>query len=172
MHRRPQPSSRPQILQARVPRHSGIPEVLPWSNTLEYCLEAVEGLSTDMVETMNSMAYMTYVENLCTAAPNGYVAAFEWQKSDSTKVAFKLKYFNTNEKAVKALDVYFQIVDAQGLPLKSGHSKADCPIEYMQQGEMEAELAVQLPDAEGVEVKVTRVLVTFADGSKAGGRVN
>ncbi|MBR7054076.1 MAG: hypothetical protein IKI26_04845 [Prevotella sp.] len=135
-------------------------------------LEAVEGLSTDMVETMNSMAYMTYVENLCAAAPNGYVAAFEWQRSDSTKVAFKLKYFNTNEKAVKALDVYFQIVDAQGLPLKSGHSKADCPIEYMQQGEMEAELAVQLPDAEGVEVKVTRVLVTFADGSKAGGRVN
>ena len=31
------------ILQARVPGHSGIPEVLPWSNTLEYCLEAVEG---------------------------------------------------------------------------------------------------------------------------------
>ena len=38
--------------------------------------------------------------------------------------------------------------------------------------QQEAEWAVQLPDAERVEVKVTRVLVTFADGSKAGGRVN
>ena len=135
-------------------------------------LEAVDELSVDMVETMNSMAYMTYLENLCASAPNGYVSAFEWQRNDSTKMTIQLKYVNTNEKAVKALDVYYQILDPEGQTLKSGHKKADCPMEYMQQGDMEAELSVALPDAEGVEVKVTKVLVTFADGSKANGRVN
>ena len=123
-------------------------------------------LDADMVETMNSMAYMDYVEALRTTAPHGYVASFDWQQNDSTALAYKVCYMNTNEKSIKTIDAYYQVTDGEGKVLKSGHNKADSPMEYMQQGEMTASIPIALSGIEGVEMKITKVVVTYEDGTK------
>lgn len=131
-------------------------------------LSMIEGMGADMVETINSMAYMDYVDSLRTIAPNGYVTQWEWTPVDSTSVDVKLGYVNMNEKDIKAIDAYFQLTDAEGKVLKSVHAKVDCPIGYMQQGEVQTKLP--FPITEGMEMKLTKVVAIFADGTKAGGK--
>ena len=137
------------------------------SKAFKDSLAMVDGLDADMVETINSMAFMNYVDSLRAIAPNGYVTQWECTPIDSTAVDVKLGYVNMNEKAVKAVDAYFQLADSEGKVLKNAHAKVDCPIEYMQQGEVQTKFPFAI--TEGMEMKLTKVVVVFADGTKAGG---
>ena len=139
------------------------------SKAFKDSLSMIEGIGPDMVETINSMAFMDYVDSLRTMAPNGYVTQWEWTYVDSTMVEVKLGYVNMNEKMVKSIDAYFQLTDSDGKVLKTAHRKEDCPIEYMQQGEVLTHFPFAI--AEGMDVKFTKVVVMFADGTKAGGKI-
>lgn len=133
-------------------------------------LAMIVGMDADMVETINSMAFMDYVDNLRTIAPNGYVTQWEWQPVDSTTVELKLAYVNMSEKPVKAIDISFQLVDAEGKVLKSAHGKVDCPVEYMQQGEVTLQHPFAIGENDGVEMRLAKVVVFHTDGTKAEGR--
>lgn len=132
-------------------------------------LAMIEGMGGDMVETVNSMAYMDYVDSLRAIAPHGYVTQWGWQPVDSTTVEVKFGYVNMNEKPIKAIDAYFQLTDPDGKVLKKAHTKSDCPIDYMKQGEVQTQLPFII--AEGMEVKLTKVLVIYDDGTKAEGKI-
>ena len=117
----------------------------------------------------NTRGLMNYVDSLRAIAPNGYVTQWECTPIDSTAVDVKLGYVNMNEKAVKAVDAYFQLADSEGKVLKNAHAKVDCTIEYMQQGEVQTKFPFAI--TEGMEMKLTKVVVIYADGTKAAGKI-
>lgn len=131
-------------------------------------LAIFEGMDADMVEVYNNIAYMGYVDSLRTIAPNGYVTQWNWTPIDSTSVDVKLGYVNMNEKTIKAIDSYYQLIDSDGKVLKNIQAKVDCSIEYMQQGEVQIKFPFAI--TEGMEMKLTKVVVIYADGTKAGGK--
>ncbi len=139
------------------------------SKAFKDSLAIIEGMDADMVEVFNNVAYMGYVDSLRTIAPNGYVTQWKWTPLDSTSVDVKLGYVNMNEKAVKAIDSHYQLIDSEGKVLKNIQAKIDTVIEYMQQGEVQTKFPFAI--TEGMEMKLTKVVVIYADGTKAAGKI-
>ena len=139
------------------------------SKAFKDSLAIIEGMDADMVEVFNNVAYMGYVDSLRTIAPNGYVTQWKWTPLDSTSVDVKLGYVNMNEKAVKAIDSHYQLIDNEGKVLKNIQAKIDTVIEYMQQGEVQTKFPFAI--TEGMEMKLTKVVVIYADGTKAAGKI-
>ena len=123
-----------------------------------------EGMEPDMVEMLNSMAYLDYIDALKKSAPYGYIDRWQW-RNDST-LAFSYEYMNLNEKAITSLDLSFVVTDANGAILTQGNFKSDCDIHYMNESPLSWDTSKYALPAGSAYMTITKLSITFADGTK------
>ena len=123
-----------------------------------------EGMEPDMVEMLNSMAYLDYIESLKSTAPYGYIDSWQW-RNDST-LTFSYEYMNLNEKTISSLDLSFSVTDADGKQIKQGNFKTECDIPYMNQSRMAWDNSKYALTPEAAYMTITKLVITYADGTK------
>ena len=123
-----------------------------------------EGMEPDMVEMLNSMAYLDYIEALKSAAPYGYVDSWNW-RNDSVLVFF-YEYMNLSEKTITSLDLSFSVTDINGKPITQGNFKTDCDIPYMNQSRLEWDTSKYALTPEAAYMTITKLVIIYADGTK------
>ncbi len=120
-------------------------------------------LSPDYVRAFNTEHYTKHSEEVSAKAPWGYVDSWGFDFMDNT-LLFDFSYTNTNKKAIKCIDVFFNIKDAAGNTKKTGKLRAMGPVEMFETKSWTwNDSKINVPDGM-VDLAISKVVLTFKDG--------
>ena len=97
--------------------------------------------------------------------PYGFVSNWSWNDKYSN-VTLYLRYFNTNKKTIKYIDVHFKITNAVGDVRKTGVFKGTGPVESFESAAWDWDSSHYYVAGDATNMELTQITLTFMDGTK------
>ncbi|MBR1506331.1 MAG: hypothetical protein IJ614_09510 [Prevotella sp.] len=120
-------------------------------------------LTMAYLRAFNADNYTRHAENVSSKAPYGYVDSwgFDFQEN---MLLFDFSYTNTNKKAIRCIDIFFNIKDASGITRKTGKLRGMGPVEMFETKSWTwNDNTVNVPEGM-VDLEISKITITFKDG--------
>ena len=120
----------------------------------------------------NLIQYNEFKDNICKAAPNGFIQNWGWSLNSADGIEPYFCFFNTSKKAIKYVDFYFSVFNAVGdkCYLKYDRSyvgkvRGVGPVESFNSGSWNWDRATHYTSGDASEMRIIKLVVTYMDGT-------
>lgn len=128
-----------------------------------------KNLSADLI---NAIRFNEFKADVCNAAPNGFISSWGWRLNSADGIEPHFSYFNTSNKTIKYVDLYFSVYNAVGdrCYLKYDYSfigfvRGVGPIEPFDYGSWKWDRATHYTTADATEMRIVKLVITYMDGT-------
>ena len=160
-------------------KHS-IPDFLKYKSAFQrHCqifkdsLSANRGdFSPDSIKLDNAVSYIKYAAEIKSIAPYGIMQSWGWELNSADGIEPYFSYFNTSEKTIKYIDLYFTMYNDVGDKCylkydKSyvGHVRGVGPVEEFCGSSWNWDRATHYTTPDATEMRIVKLVITYMNGS-------
>lgn len=121
---------------------------------------------------LNMHLYVDFRHKLRSIAPVGFIQDWGWDLNTADGIEPHFSFFNTSDKVVKYVEFFFNIYNAVGDKCilrynnsYTGSVKGVGPVDSFEVGSWNWDRATHYTSGDASEMKITKVIVTYMDGS-------
>lgn len=123
-------------------------------------------------QTINHKGITGYIAALKKNAPIGFIQRWGWHLNSADGIEINYSFFNTSNKTIKYLDLYFSVYNAVGDRCSLRYNKSYVgnvrgvgPVESFEAGTWNWDRATHYTSADASEMKIVKLVITYMDGT-------
>lgn len=128
--------------------------------------------SNDSIEHDNALDFVSYVVKLTSIAPYGFILNWGWELNSADGIEPHFSYFNTSEKTIKYVDLYYSMYNDVGDKCYLKYDKSYIgkvrgvgPVEQFETGSWNWDRATHYTTPDATEMRIVKIVLTYMNGS-------
>lgn len=117
-----------------------------------------------LTKQLNAIEYASYIDELRKMAPYGFIVKWSWD--NEVTVSLQLKYFNSNKKRIKYIEVHWAAINDVGDVRGRGSFRGTGPLGFLESGSWDWDRSLYFVADDATTMRITKVILTYMNGTK------
>lgn len=97
-------------------------------------------------------------------APYGFIVKWSWD--NEVTVSLQLRYFNSNKKRIKYIEVHWVAINDVGDVRGRGSFRGTGPLGFLESGSWDWDRSLYFVADDATTMRITKVILTYMNGTK------